>query len=114
MLKPSGIDELDLQFKLGTTPDAVSGFQRYYIESGNLHWGAIKECKPTCRKNSFLGHGDNHFIPTGVDLRWKAVREAESKSLIGLRRGCDLSSSDSNRLNRCFPSGLIMSTGFRR
>lgn len=66
-----------LSIALGTTPSAASGLQRYYIESGELHWGAIRECKPGCRKLAFTGRGDGHHIPTGVDLRWKAVRETE-------------------------------------
>ena len=66
-----------LSIVLGTTPATTSGLQRYYLENGELQWGAIKECKPACRKNSFSGHGDSHHIPTGVDLRWEAIRKAE-------------------------------------
>lgn len=72
-----------LSIVLGTTPNTASGLQRYYIESGELHWGAIKECKPSCRKILFTGLGDSHHIPTGIDLRWKAVREDESKLSVG-------------------------------
>lgn len=71
-----------LSVVLGITPAAISGLQRYYIESGEVHWGAIKECKPGCRKSSFMGQGDSHFIPTGMDLRWKSVRDAEG-TLVG-------------------------------
>jgi molybdopterin/thiamine biosynthesis adenylyltransferase len=63
---------------LHLTPNALVGTQRYYVEEGILAWGAIKECKPGCPKPSWTGKGDQHYIPTGVDLRWKAIREAEA------------------------------------
>jgi hypothetical protein len=66
-----------LSIVLGTTPATTSGLQRYYLESGELQWGAIKACKPHCRKTVFCGHGDSHAIPTGVDLRWQAIKKSE-------------------------------------
>jgi hypothetical protein len=30
--------------------------------------------------SSWTGKGDQHYIPTGLDLRWKAIREAEVKN----------------------------------
>ena len=68
-----------LGIALGVTPATVRGTQRYYVESGTLAWGAVKECKPDCPKPSWIGLGDLHFVPTGVDLRWKEMREREAK-----------------------------------
>lgn len=68
-----------LGIALGVTPATVRGTQRYYVESGTLAWGAVKECKPDCPKSSWIGLGDFHFVPTGVDLRWKEMREREAK-----------------------------------
>jgi molybdopterin/thiamine biosynthesis adenylyltransferase len=68
-----------LAIALGMTPGTVRGTQRYYVEAGSLNWGAIKECKPGCPKSSWIGLGDGHFVPTGIDLRWKEVREKEAK-----------------------------------
>lgn len=68
-----------LSVALRLTPKALVGTQRYYVEEGILGWGAIKECKPGCPKPSWTGQGDQHCIPTGVDLRWKAIREAEAE-----------------------------------
>jgi molybdopterin/thiamine biosynthesis adenylyltransferase len=66
-----------LAVAVGLTPATVRGTQRYYIEAGVLSWGAIKECKPDCPKSSWTGIGDTHWVPTGIDLRWKATRETE-------------------------------------
>lgn len=71
-----------LAIALGVTPATVRGTQRYYVEGGTLAWGAIKECKSECPKSSWTGLGDVHFIPTGTDLRWKEIREKESKETI--------------------------------
>jgi hypothetical protein len=68
-----------LSIVLGVTPATTCGLQRYYLESGELQWGAIKECKPGCQKDSYTGHGDSHYLPIGVDMRWKTVREAETR-----------------------------------
>ena len=55
----------------------MRGTQRYYVEEGTLAWGAKKECTPGCPKASWTGLGDRHFIPVGVDLRWKEMRQQE-------------------------------------
>lgn len=68
-----------LSIALHLTPEALVGTQRYYVEEGILGWGAIKECKPDCPKRSWTGKGDQHHIPTGVDLRWKSIRDTEPK-----------------------------------
>jgi molybdopterin/thiamine biosynthesis adenylyltransferase len=65
---------------LKTTPAALSGTQRYYIESGELCWAAKKNCTPECRKIAFTGLGDSHYIPTGIDLRWKKLQAEEAGS----------------------------------
>lgn len=66
-----------LALTLRLTPATMRGTQRYYVEDGNLRWGAIRECKDGCVKNSWLGKGDSHFVPTGIDLRWKELRQTE-------------------------------------
>ncbi len=68
-----------LSIALHLTPATLVGTQRYYVEEGILAWGAIKKCKPGCPKSLWTGKGDQHYIPTGLDLRWKAIREAEAK-----------------------------------
>ena len=70
-----------LAIALRVTLATLRGTQRYYVESGTLSWGAIKECKADCLKSSWRGLGDAHFIPVGVDLRWKALREGMKKSI---------------------------------
>jgi hypothetical protein len=64
-----------LALTLLLTPATMQGTQRYYVEDGTLRWGAIRECKDGCVKNSWLGKGDSHFVPVGIDLRWKELRE---------------------------------------
>lgn len=64
-----------LAIALGVTPATVRGTQRYYVEDGTLAWGAIKECKPDCPKSSWTGIGDTDWVPTGIDLRWKEIRD---------------------------------------
>lgn len=68
-----------LSIVLHLMPDALIGTQRYYVEEGVLAWGVNRKCKPGCPKPSWTGKGDQHFIPTGVDLRWKEIRESEVK-----------------------------------
>jgi molybdopterin/thiamine biosynthesis adenylyltransferase len=68
-----------LSIALGITPATTCGLQRYYIESGELQWGAIKACKPDCRKPSFTRKGDAHCLATGTDLRWKSIQEEEKR-----------------------------------
>jgi hypothetical protein len=68
-----------LSIALHLAPATLVGTQRYYVEEGILAWGAINKCKPGCPKSSWTGKGDQHYIPTGLDLRWKAIREAEAK-----------------------------------
>ncbi len=75
-----------LSAALHLTPKALVGTQRYYVEDGSLGWGAIKDCKPGCPKPSWTGKGDQHYIPTGVDLRWKAIRDGEAKRPLYDRR----------------------------
>ncbi len=68
-----------LALTLRLTPATMRGIQRYYVEDGTLRWGAIRECQDGCMKNSWLGKGDSHFVPVGIDLRWKELREKERK-----------------------------------
>jgi hypothetical protein len=67
-----------LAIAVGLTPATLRGTQRYYVEGGTLAWGAIKECKPNCCKSSWTGIGDTHWLPTGIDLRWKEIRDREA------------------------------------
>ena len=66
-----------LALTLHLTPATMRGIQRYYVEDGTLRWAAIRECKDGCVKDSWLGKGDSHFVPVGIDLRWKDLREKE-------------------------------------
>lgn len=72
-----------LSIALGITPKTVRGTQRYYIEEGKLAWAATKECKPECRKHSWTGLGDSHYIPVGTDLRWQGLRKLEASAKAG-------------------------------
>ena len=69
-----------LALTLRLTPVTMRGTQRYYVEDGNLRWSAVRECKEGCSKSSWLGRGDTHFVPVGIDLRWKDLREKEQNS----------------------------------
>ena len=69
-----------LALTLRLTPATMRGTQRYYVEDGNLRWRAVRECKEGCSKSSWLGRGDTHFVPVGIDLRWKDLREKEQNS----------------------------------
>jgi len=69
-----------LALTLRLTPATMRGTQRYYVEDGNLRWGAVRKCKQGCSKSSWLGRGDTHFVPVGIDLRWKDLREKEQNS----------------------------------
>jgi molybdopterin/thiamine biosynthesis adenylyltransferase len=62
-----------LALTLRLTPATMRGTQRYYVEDGSLRWGAVRECKDGCTKTSWLGSGDSHFVPVGVDLRWREL-----------------------------------------
>jgi hypothetical protein len=73
-----------LAIAVGLTP-SVRGTQRYYVESGMLAWGAIKECSLDCLKSSWTGIGDTHWVPTGIDLRWKEIREREARTATSVR-----------------------------
>jgi len=76
-----------LALTLRLTPATMRGIQRYYVEDGTLRWGAIRECKDGCVKNSWLGKGDSHFVPVGIDLRWTELREKEQEQQKGLLEG---------------------------
>lgn len=67
-----------LAIALRVTTATLRGTQRYYVEEGTLAWGAKKECASGCPKAAWTGFGDRHFIPVGVDLRSKEMREKEA------------------------------------
>jgi molybdopterin/thiamine biosynthesis adenylyltransferase len=68
-----------LAIALKLTPKTLCGTQRYYVEEGTLAWGAVTRCKVDCPKASWVGFGDSHCIPVGVDPRWKMIRENEAQ-----------------------------------
>jgi hypothetical protein len=69
-----------LALTLRLTPATMRGTQRYCVEDGNLRWGAVRECKEGCSKAPGLVGAITHFMPVGIDLRWKDLREKEQNS----------------------------------
>jgi len=61
---------------LGFPPHDKHGQQRYYIEEGILDWGPIEQCKEDCPKHDWIGLGDSHPVPVGIDPIWKQMRES--------------------------------------
>jgi hypothetical protein len=64
---------------LGTTPDAAVGTQRYDLLDGTLYWAATRACHPDCRKDELAGRGNNHSLPTGVDLDRRVALEEDER-----------------------------------
>jgi len=60
---------------LGFPPRGKSGQQRYYVELGELNWGPTTQCKEDCPKQSWVGLGDSHPVPVGIDPLWKQMRQ---------------------------------------
>lgn len=60
---------------LGFPPRGKTGQQRYYVELGELNWGPTSKCKESCPKQSWVGLGDSHPVPVGIDPLWKQMRE---------------------------------------
>lgn len=60
---------------LGFPPQGKRGQQRYYIELGLLDWGPTEQCKADCPKQGWVGLGDSHPVPVGIDPIWKQMRE---------------------------------------
>jgi len=60
---------------LGLPPKGKRGQQRYYVELGELNWGPTIQCKEGCPKQSWVGLGDSHPVPVGVDPLWKKMRQ---------------------------------------
>lgn len=68
-----------LALVLGTTPAAVVGTQRYHMLAGVMSWGAVRSCRPECRRAATIARGDSVHLPIGADLdrrlaerRWQA------------------------------------------
>lgn len=61
---------------LGFPPRNKHGQQRYYIEEAILDWGPTERCKNDCPKHSWIGLGDSHPVPVGVDPIWKEMRKS--------------------------------------
>jgi hypothetical protein len=72
-----------LAIALGTTPQAICGTHRYYVEEGKLAWAATRQCKSRCTKRSWIGLGDSHWIPVGTDLRWREIQKREVQDSTG-------------------------------
>jgi len=66
---------------LGFPPSEGTGVQRYYVEEGQLRWGAVKGCKSSCPKAAWFGLGDGHPLPTGVDTSWRRIQREEKLGL---------------------------------
>jgi hypothetical protein len=64
-----------LSLVLGFPPERKTGQQRYYVEEGILNWGPIDRCRDDCPKNTWVGLGESHYIPTGVDLNRQKMRK---------------------------------------
>lgn len=65
-----------LALVLGTTPDAMIGTQRYHLLEGVLTLGAVRVCRPGCRRAESIARGDSIALPVGIDLD---RREAERR-----------------------------------
>ena len=68
-----------LGLTLGFPPDRKIGQQRYYVEEGILNWGPIVRCEPGCQKSSWIGLGDSHYVPIGIDLNWRKMRQSSNR-----------------------------------
>ena len=67
-----------LSIVLGLPPKDSQGQQRYYVEQGTLDWGPTIKCKDGCPKQSWIGLGDLHPVPIGIDPIWKEMREHQN------------------------------------
>jgi molybdopterin/thiamine biosynthesis adenylyltransferase len=65
---------------LGFPPTKGLGQQRYYVNQGEMLWGPTESCHSTCAKRSWVGLGDSHAVPTGIDLSWRELRNSEESS----------------------------------
>jgi len=68
---------------LGFPPGEGLGQQRYYVNQGEMLWGPTESCHSTCAKHSWIGLGDSHAVPTGVDLSWRQLRNTKGSSDVG-------------------------------
>lgn len=73
-----------LSIVLPFPPEGKRGQQRYYVELGELNWGPTTHCKVGCPKHNWIGLGDSHPVPVGIDPFWKQMREQE-KSLVKVK-----------------------------
>jgi molybdopterin/thiamine biosynthesis adenylyltransferase len=68
---------------LGFPPRDGLGQQRYYVNQGEMLWGPTESCQSTCAKPSWVGLGDSHPVPVGVDLSWRQLKNSEESSRAG-------------------------------
>lgn len=65
-----------LSIALGFPPRSKRGQQRYYVEEGQLGWGPVDVCRVGCPKHTWVGMGDSHPVPVGIDPVWKQLRDS--------------------------------------
>jgi hypothetical protein len=68
-----------LRIGLGFPPIGNSWQQRFYVDTGEVRWGPVLECEAGCPKSSWIGLGDGHPTPVGID---PFLQEARSRPLM--------------------------------
>ncbi len=63
-----------LSLVLDFPPKDKLGQQRFYLNQGELYWGPTNRCKEECPKQDWVGLGDTHPVPVGVDPYWKEMQ----------------------------------------
>ncbi len=64
---------------LGFPPKHALGQQRYYVDQGEMLWGPIRKCQDNCPKASWIGLGDSHPVPVGIDPFWKRMQNQDGR-----------------------------------
>ena len=67
-----------LRTALGFPPEGNRTQQRFYAESGDMRWGPVEECAKDCPKRDWIGLGETHPIPVGVDPFLDELRQRTS------------------------------------
>jgi molybdopterin/thiamine biosynthesis adenylyltransferase len=67
-----------LRIALGFPPFGRAWQQRFYAESGEIRWGPVLECEPECPKSTWIGLGDGHPTPVGIDPFLEELRSRNS------------------------------------
>lgn len=53
--------------------------QRYYVELGEMRWGPVLGCELGCKKSTWIGLGDSHPTPVGIDPFLQELRTRQPK-----------------------------------